>query len=255
MAETLALAGDIAEHRADYVDATDLYAESLALYRELGDLRAVGGSLGVSGVLGCLGMVAFQQGDNDRAVALTEEGLTLSRELGNMDGITRGLNSLGEIARVQGDLERAAMLYEECVSGFRTVGNTGAQGHMLCNLGFVSLRKNNLQEAEAYFRQSLGLAQEIGTPPDLVLLCVAGLAGVMYLAGTKLNSTLCAVRLLGAAATLFERIGLSRADQVDFDYLVAAARAQVDEVAFAAAMAEGRALTLEQAIAEALAPI
>jgi hypothetical protein len=122
---------------------------------------------------------------------------------------------------------------------------------MLCNLGFVNLRKSDLRQAEAYFRRSLALDQENGTPPD-ILLSVAGLAGVMYIARAKSNSTLRAVRLFGAAAVLFEHTGLSRADQADFDHLVAAARAELDEATFAAAWAEGRAISLEQAIAYVL---
>ena len=41
-------------------------------------------------------------------------------------------------------------------------------------------------------------------------------------------------------------------DRADYDRDVAAIRAQLDETTFAAAWAAGRALSLEQAIAEAL---
>jgi hypothetical protein len=63
-----------------------------------------------------------------------------------------------------------------------------------------------------------------------------------------------ATRLLGAAAALRERIGapLPPVDRADYDRDVASAHAQLDEVTFDAAWAAGQALTLEQAIAEAL---
>jgi len=63
-------------------------------------------------------------------------------------------------------------------------------------------------------------------------------------------------RLLSAAETLLDTIGLSLAAwpemRADYDRYVAAARAQLDEATFAAAWAQGRAMTLDQAVAYAL---
>jgi hypothetical protein len=63
-----------------------------------------------------------------------------------------------------------------------------------------------------------------------------------------------APRLFGAAEALCETIAAPRPARYWNHYQrgVAAARAQLDGVTFAAAWAAGRALTLEQAIAEAL---
>jgi hypothetical protein len=74
-----------------------------------------------------------------------------------------------------------------------------------------------------------------------VLAMVAGQAGQ----GAR------AARLLGAGATLLERIGSSPGEheQPAFD-AAAAARAALGEDAWAAAFAAGRALTLEEAIAD-----
>jgi DNA-binding NarL/FixJ family response regulator len=62
------------------------------------------------------------------------------------------------------------------------------------------------------------------------------------------------VRLLGVAAVLREAAGAPRwpADQPGYEGTVAAARTRLGTAAFAAAWAAGRALTLEQAVAEAL---
>jgi len=62
------------------------------------------------------------------------------------------------------------------------------------------------------------------------------------------------VRLCGAAAGLRDADGHPRYpdEQRDYDRQLAAAREQLGEAAFAAARSEGRALALEQAIAEAL---
>jgi hypothetical protein len=62
-----------------------------------------------------------------------------------------------------------------------------------------------------------------------------------------------AARLLGATAAQFEAIGAAMwsADQIDYQRNAAALRAVLGQEAFAAAWDAGRALTLEQAIAEA----
>jgi hypothetical protein len=63
-----------------------------------------------------------------------------------------------------------------------------------------------------------------------------------------------AARLLGAAEALRESINSHMTDdeRVEYDREVSALRAQMAETAFVSAWAEGRAMTMEQAIAEAL---
>jgi hypothetical protein len=60
--------------------------------------------------------------------------------------------------------------------------------------------------------------------------------------------------LFGAAGSLFPTGGLllDGSDRAAFDRRVAAARARLDEAAFAAGWAAGQAMTLDQLIAEAL---
>lgn len=65
-----------------------------------------------------------------------------------------------------------------------------------------------------------------------------------------------AARLFGAVESLVESIGMAGrmnpSDQKEFDDYVTIVRAQLDDASFAAAWAEGRAMTMEQAIAYAL---
>jgi hypothetical protein len=66
-----------------------------------------------------------------------------------------------------------------------------------------------------------------------------------------------AVRLWGAAEALRETTGLPMDvfEVKDYQHWVAAIRAQLDDATFAAAWAAGRTMTLEEAIAEALAGV
>ena len=98
--------------------------------------------------------------------------------------------------------------------------------------------------------EGLRLSHEAGFRKT-VFECLRGLGGVC--SGFKLDDR--AVRLFGAAEALREAIGLLSAPQerADYDARLAATRSRLGVVAFEAAWAEGRAMTLEQAIEYALA--
>ncbi len=63
-----------------------------------------------------------------------------------------------------------------------------------------------------------------------------------------------AARLLGAAETTLSRIGayIETTDRPEFERINREVRALLDEATFQAAWAEGRKMTLEQAVADAL---
>jgi DNA-binding NarL/FixJ family response regulator len=81
---------------------------------------------------------------------------------------------------------------------------------------------------------------------------LAGMAGVAAAQGQAERST----RLFGAAEALFEAMGqvVEPGDRTEYDRNAAVARAQLGDHAFAAAWEAGRAMTIEQAIAEASEP-
>ncbi|MBI3973469.1 MAG: adenylate/guanylate cyclase domain-containing protein [Chloroflexi bacterium] len=97
--------------------------------------------------------------------------------------------------------------------------------------------------------QSLALQQEAGDRWGIIE-CLEGLARV---AGAQ-GQLEWGARLLGAAEALREAIGapLPPADRADYDRDVAVVRAGLGEATFATAWAEGRAMSLEQAVAYAL---
>ncbi len=66
-----------------------------------------------------------------------------------------------------------------------------------------------------------------------------------------------AVRLLGAAEVLLKASGTSRApaDQVQYEQIVAGARAQLGAEPFARAWAAGQAMTLDDAVRDAATPL
>ncbi len=80
--------------------------------------------------------------------------------------------------------------------------------------------------------------------------CLPGLAAVAAARGRTRE----AVRLFGAVEALLEQLGtsLERNERADYDRYVAAVRTELDQAAFDTAWAEGRNLSLDQAVALAL---
>ncbi len=158
------------------------------------------------------------------------------------------------MARFQGDYERAAALYEESLALFRELGSRVQIAMLLHNLAYVVLRQGEGRQAAAYFEESLVLYRELKRKHG-VIECLIGLAGVAAAAvGGQPATAGRAARLFGAAERLLEAAGggLAAADQAEHERYVALTRGQLDESTFAAAWAEGRAMTMEQSIAYAL---
>jgi non-specific serine/threonine protein kinase len=218
--------------------------EALALSRELGDKGNQAWALVWLGAHSAGHPEEYQAG-----TALCEEGLTLFRELNDKLGMAWALNMLGELARLGGDYERAGMAYEESLAISRQIGAKlrGSLTHDM--LAFVAQHQGDYDRAEAIFLEGLALAQELGSKHQSAY-SLALLAGPVGAKGQPKR----AARLLGASEAIFEAWGVGpvAADKPELDRYLAAARAQLDEAAFKAAWAEGRAMSLEEAVAYAL---
>jgi tetratricopeptide (TPR) repeat protein len=171
------------------------------------------------------------------------------REVGDRSFIAFSLVKLGDVARRQGDYERAAALYEESLAVQREVGNKWGIAVSLHNLGYVAKGQGDWRRAAALFEESLPLQRETRDTWGMGA-SLAGLAGIAGAEGQPER----AARLFGAVQALMDStdITIAPADRVEVERGLPAVRAQMSEDAFAAAWAEGRAMTLEQAIAYAL---
>ena len=255
-------AGHLAWHQGDHHRAMALYQETLALRRLIGDED------GVLSALNNLGGVALDQGDWERGTALLEECMALAQESGNTRVMTAVTNNLGNVAMQTGDYSRAARLYEQSMTLEQELGNTRGVAAAVSNLGTVANRTGDDAAAQRYYRQALTLYHEIGDRRGIAAT-LEGLSGAAAGPPTGTPSIAPArapgpalptdpwraACLLAAARQLREQIGapVLPADRPQRDRDMAAARAALDDEAFAAASVRGAGLTLEQAIAYALA--
>ena len=139
--------------------------------------------------------------------------------------------------------------YHQCQLIWQRLGRPVASAGVLRRLGTLALRQGQLSCAAKHLAESLVLAQEMRRNMTIIL----SLAGLADLAGV-LGQALLAARLCGMVAALRDaaRYVMDRADQMNYERTVATARAQLEATTFEAAWAAGRAMTLEQAVAEAL---
>ena len=244
MASSLEKLGVVAMNRGDHEHSRRLFEESLTICRKLGEPHAV------SSLLNSLGALSVIEARYPEAAGYFEESLDVSRRLGSSEMVALALGNLGETRQRQGDLERATALYREALRLHREVGNKGWIADVLANLGSATLSSGDTAQASEMLQEGLALFHEVGDRAGLSA-CLEGLAAVATLEGHPAR----AARLFGAAQAQRETIGIPvhPAYQADHDHRLAAIRDVLNQEDFTLAWAAGRALSLEAAVAEAIA--
>jgi non-specific serine/threonine protein kinase len=244
-AKALNVVGGLALEQADYPAARALCDEGLALYQELGDRR------GIANALSNLGALAAHQGDYPAGRALLEESLAIRRQLDDRWGISTSLSILGDAALDQSDYRAARALHEESLAIKRELGNRYGMAIELHYLGTVAKEEGDHRSARARFEESLAIRRELGDRHGIAE-SLEGLASGVSAMGMPDR----AARIWGRAERLREEIGSpikAGGQRRRYDRDVAAARADLgDDAAFDSAWHEGRATTLDRAIAVAV---
>jgi len=211
--------------------------------------RELGDNAGVAWFLGILGIVAMREVDYQRSSALLEESLALSRELKDKWLIAQALAQTGVLALFRGDVGRSASDLTQCVAMMRELRDHWGVAFGLRALGSTALSQRDIKQAAAYFKESLSWGRGIDYG-YAVQQCLEGLATVASVQGHHQQ----AARLLGAAEAQREILGLDLAPQwlVGHDRTVASLRVALEEDALTTAWSEGGSMTLKQAIEYAL---
>jgi two-component system cell cycle sensor histidine kinase/response regulator CckA len=282
-AQVMVAQGNVLAIMGDLAAAKDHFLRSQTIFRALGDQSSQ------ASLLERLGWAAREQGDAATALAWLEEGLVLSRKLGDRqlsawllltmagvaimqedaataealieqatalrpeshDWIGWSLNHLGHAAQLRGDYDRAEQLHRKTLALFVERLGDKSTGVMWAyqGLGETALGQGNPTTAQKWLSADLRLCSELGTRM-MTAWCLAGLGSAAALNEEPER----AARLWGATQQLRAVLGCrpAPAARATYQRLLALARAQLGEDAFAAAWAAGAALSLEQATAEAL---
>ena len=243
LANALHNLGSVIRYEGDYERAAVLLDESVALWRVVGD------RWGLAHALTIQGGVARDLGEDGAATALYEESLALLREVEDPWSVATQLGELGILVHEQGDRDRATSLFTQYLAIRRGLGDRMGTAWAFAKLGRVAHEQRDCERSSELYSQALRLYREIGNRWGPIV-CVEGLAALAASTGRPRRSA----SLFGAAEVLREAIRepLPPPERAWLHQAVTAARALLADEDFAAAWAEGRAMTLEQAVAYAL---
>ena len=241
--QVLHYSGTLAAQQGDYETSRRRYEESLAIRRELDDKK------NIASILSNLGLDAHEQGDYESAERLYEESLDLRYQLGDKWAIAVSLTNLGNLSLDYSDFESAYTRLEVAIDLQREVGDKAMLAIALNNLGNVARDQGNYEEARTLYEESLTISRDLGDLEGIAYL-LQDFGGLAAVRGHSAQ----ALHLAGAAEQLRETIGaaLPPAEQAKFETVLQSARQTLDEATAEATMAEGRAMTMEQAIEVAL---
>lgn len=248
LAGALDLLGWIASARGNPAAAASLLEESLALSREVGDKIRLAYTLSA---LALTSLKDANQGACPRVHSFLEESLALFREERYQRGMAWSLYGLGLWYLQLGETAKARSLFEESLAFYRALGQRQFQAHPLYFLGKITAQQGDLPRAYSCFEESLALFQGLDDQ-KCSAACLEGWAGVV----ARQGDALWAAHLWGAAETLRVNCGpsalftliITSDERADEEQMRAVVRTELGEQAFTQALAEGKAMTPEQAL-------
>jgi len=250
-ARLFGVAGFLVERSGDHAAGSRWLEQGLAMWREIGDRR------GLATTLTGLAAAAAAGGDQARASMLLEEAVGLVAHPGpgdTRDGLLAAyhespMSHLASLVEQRGDLDRAVRLLDEDLAFCRWFGDSHGVANALRGLACLAYGQGDTTRATTLLKDGLVLFGALADTPCITQNLVL-LAYVATLEGRHRQAAV----LLGAAETLRGGTGipLRPSARAVHDPTVAAARSGLGDDGFAAAWAEGRAMTPEQAVAYAL---
>ena len=226
-----------------YVEAAALVEDALSLGRANDDAWLVSFALSLQA------FASLEAGDLDGA----ETKATDARAAADLSGelVQHGgpLLVLANVAVARGEYDRAQQFFDESIDVHRRAGDLWGLGILLSAATGLSTIRGHLEQAQAQASEALSLCQELDD--------ARGIAWCLEVFAALLAARGCAelaARLWGASDKLLESVGSSLAGTHRWirERHIESVRTAVGEAGFETARAEGRAMSLAQAVALAL---
>jgi non-specific serine/threonine protein kinase len=243
-AAALFVAGKLATEGTDLTLALAHCHESLSIAREAGDPHTTHRTLTQ------LGHIELGRGRWLAARRYYEEALPLRREMADLVSVAISLCCLGDVAQALHDSETARAYYQESLDLAQQQGHPGEITTAQYKLGRLAYTQGRYDEAAAWCADALTVAYRIFHPRRIAQILEVFAALVVSQQPEQ------ALRLAGAAAALREASGNRPrpSEHAVLKHDLALARRLLDDEAISAAWAAGTRLTVDQAVALALAP-
>ncbi len=228
--------------QGDFAAVRMMAEECRTLARQLGDRP------GVAAANGAAGWAAMCEGDLASASALLEEALAEHIAVDDVLWIMHDKSVMAVMAALSGDTDRAVALCEASRAICDAHGDLWNRAWIALCQSWVMWRRGDRPHAEEFARECLRTNRELDDRLDLA----CSLEALAWVAAADDPER--AARLLGVAQASLEAIGapIYPFMQSDHERCVAATRAVLGEKAFTTAFQAGAALTIEEAIAEAM---
>lgn len=225
-------------------DSLPAAQEGLEIFKELND--NVGIALGY-GNLARWAAINGNFGESEKYLALLQ-GIAKDIPLSFQSGVL--LLGLASSARFQGQFETAKKHFEAGYKMFERVGHKGFMTVMTAEIAHTERAMGNYSNARNTYKETIKVFQDLGNRPAVAhqLECFAMIAVLE-------EEPQRAAKLFGAADALREVTGHKPTDeeQAEEAQFMSRLRAMLPEVEFNAFWAEGKSMTMEQAIQLALA--
>jgi predicted ATPase/DNA-binding XRE family transcriptional regulator/predicted negative regulator of RcsB-dependent stress response len=244
--QVLSCIGPLAWKQGDYARVTDVLTESLRLSQQFG------ATLTAAYALLLLGQIALEQGNYTHAGNMLRESLAVKQTAG--DPAPEVLMHLGQLALVQEEYRQAEQLAEECLRACQQVGDRFYPALALRVLGETALAMGQHERARTLLRESVLHGHAI-RHQRVITFALIDLARAMASDHEPHPDAVCrAAQIWGATEAVREEIGifLPAAETMRYQRAIAQAQTVVTPERWAIAWAQGRKLTLEQAIEAAL---
>ena len=240
-AKLLTRTAGFAVHIGEFDRARVYLEESLAVCREIGDLK------GVARALGGLGVVAMSQSRFDDAWTVSEQSLAAYQQLGERRGVAMSLHNLATVEWCAGRGDHGRARFETALGMLRELGDPVTEALCLAALTSALVRVGEPELARLRLREALALLGQLETPREAVFLLEA------------LGEWLCAVgrpadtaRMLAAAAAMRGTMNMPFMphEAQEVGSLAARARQAIGEGEWALQQAAGGQLAATEALAQ-----
>jgi predicted ATPase/class 3 adenylate cyclase len=232
--------------QGDVESARLLAEQKRQLHGAIGDEKGVGDSIHL------LGVVAMTAGRYAESRSLLEEGKSIRERLGDEADQQSSLHVLGLVAMDEGQFGRARTELGSALAIAEKHGMERWLANSQCDLAFAELGDGRIDEAAPLFGAALAAAARMGWTENVVF-CLVGCSAVAA-AGGELDR---AGHVLGQAERLCEDIHLMLEVYAEAvrDRVEDEVRSGLGKDRLQALRAEGRSLSLEDAVSEALAAL
>jgi predicted ATPase/transcriptional regulator with XRE-family HTH domain len=227
------------------MEAKPFVEQALVIARAHDDKRNIGRALSILGYLLTFGEF---EGELMLAQSVLEESMELFREVNDEWEYAQTVITLARNAFKQDELALSFTLHEQALALFRKIGDRYFQSWAIYYMGMIEAKQGNVKGGIAKLQEALMLARQL----DSKYAVGGGLWRLSELA-QRTGDPARTVQLCWAAKNILDSIGAwNEENESDFEKTMASCRAALSEAEFEEAVEQGRAMTMEQAIAYAL---